>query len=222
MDAARTARRLGADVTIVYRRTRNEMPAIHEEIVAAEEEGVKFKFLAAPVCVISKDEKVTGLQVIDVASVSDESGRFDLKYVEGSESIIDAETVIAAVGQASDNACLKGCKGFKATRWGTIVTDESLNIGIPGVFAAGDVATGPAIVISAVASGQEAARAIDKYLRGSERRIEKRAKMTVIKDYKKPAEGYIKIKREEPPVMGVEKDYQDFLRLRKAILMRWQ
>ena len=216
MDAARTARRLGADVTIVYRRTRNEMPAIHEEIVAAEEEGVKFKFLAAPVCVISKDEKVTGLQVIDVASVSDESGRFDLKYVEGSESIIDAETVIAAVGQASDNACLKGCKGFKATRWGTIVTDESLNIGIPGVFAAGDVATGPAIVISAVASGQEAARAIDKYLRGSERRIEKRAKMTVIKDYKKPAEGYIKIKREEPPVMGVEKRLSGFSQVEES------
>ncbi len=216
MDAARTARRLGADVTIVYRRTRNEMPAIHEEIIAAEEEGVKFKFLAAPVSVISKDEKVTGLQIIDVGSVSDESGRSELKYIEGSESVIDTNTIIAAVGQASDNACLKGCKGFKATRWGTIVTDESLNIGIPGVFAAGDVATGPAIVISAVASGQEAARAIDKYLRGSERRIEKRAKMTVIKDYKKPAEGYIKIKREEPPVMGVEKRLSGFSQVEES------
>ncbi len=210
MDAARTAKRLGAVVTVVYRRKRNEMPAIHEEIIAAEEEGVKFKFLAAPVSVISKDEKVTGLQIIDVGSVSDESGRSELKYIEGSESVIDTNTIIAAVGQASDNACLKGCKGFKATRWGTIVTDESLNIGIPGVFAAGDVATGPAIVIGAVASGQDAARAIDKYLRGKERRIEKRAKMSVINDYKKPAKDYIKIMREEPPLMGVEERLSGF------------
>jgi ferredoxin len=78
------------------------------------------------------------------------------------------------------------------------------------VFAAGDVATGPAIVIGAVASGQDAARAIDKYLRGKERRIEKRAKMSVINDYKKPAKDYIKIMREEPPLMGVEERLSGF------------
>lgn len=211
MDVARTVRRLKVkDVHIVCLEGMHEMPADKLEIEESLEEEIVFHNRKGPQHIVGKDGKVTGLQVIDVAAVFDESGRFNPKYVDGSESIIDTETVITAVGQASDNACLKGCKGFKATRWGTIVTDESLNIGIPGVFAAGDVATGPAIVIGAVASGQKAARAIDKHLRGSERRIEKRAKMTVIKDYKKPAEGYIKIMREEPPVMGVEKRLAGF------------
>ena len=217
MDVARTVRRLKVkDVHVVCLEGMHEMPADKAEIEESLEEEIVFHNRKGPQHIVGKDEKVAGLQVIDVAAVFDENGRFNPKYVDGSESVIDTETVITAVGQASDNDCLKGCKGFKATRWGTIVTDESLNIGIPGVFAAGDVATGPAIVIGAVASGQKAARAIDKYLRGKERRIERQAKMTVIKDYKKPAEGYLKTKREDPPIKDVKERLEGFVQVEKG------
>ena len=218
MDAVRTALRVGAkEALIIYRRSEEEMPARREEIEGAREEGVVFKLLTNPVRIIGDEKgRVKALECIKMGlGEPDESGRRSPVEVEGSEFIIDADTVITAVGQGSDNACLKGCKDFKATRWGTIVTDDSLNIGIPGVFAAGDVATGPAIVIGAVASGQKAARAIDKYLRGNERRIEKRARMTPLKDHKQP-EGYIKIKREEPLLRDGKERLNGFVQVEKG------
>ncbi|MBI5042534.1 MAG: FAD-dependent oxidoreductase [Nitrospirae bacterium] len=214
MDVARTVRRLRIkDVHSVCLEAVHEMPADKLEISESLEEGITLHPRKGPQRVVGKDGKVTGLRVIDVASVFDANGRFNPQYVEGSESIIKADAVITAIGQASDNACLKGCKGFKATRWGTIVVDETMNIGMPGVFAAGDVATGPGIVIGAVASGRKAARAIDRHLRRRERKTIKKAKMTEIKDYKKPAEGYIKIMREEPPVLDPEKRLRGFVQV---------
>jgi NADPH-dependent glutamate synthase beta subunit-like oxidoreductase/formate hydrogenlyase subunit 6/NADH:ubiquinone oxidoreductase subunit I len=211
MDVARTVRRLRIkDVHSVCLEGLHEMPADKLEISEAIEEGITLHPRKGPQRVVGKDGKVTGLRVIDVASVFDSSGRFNPQYVEGSESIIEADAVLTAIGQASDNACLKGCKGFKATRWGTIVVDDNLSIGMPGVYAAGDVATGPGIVIGAVASGQKAAKAIDKYLRGKERKTIKKAKMTALRDYKKPAEDYINITREEPPVLDPEKRLTGF------------
>ena len=213
MDVARTVRRLKIrDVHLVCLEAMYEMPADKIEIKEGLEEGITFHNRKGPIKVIGEDGRVAGLQVIDVESVFDSDGRFNPKYVEGSESIIDTETVITAIGQASDNACLRGCKGFKATRWGTIVTDGDLNIGTQGIFAAGDVATGPGIAIGAVASGQKAARAIDKYLRGKDRKILKSAKMTVLKDHRQP-EGYMEIKRDEPPVLPPEKRLEGFIQV---------
>ena len=217
MDIARTVRRLKIkNVHSVCLEGLHEMPADKFEILEAMEEGITLHVRKGPQRVVGNDGKVAGLRVIDVAAVFDESGRFNPKFIEGSESVIEADSVITAIGQASDNDCLKGCEGFKATRWGTIVTDKSLNIGIQGVFAAGDVAAGPGIVIGAVASGQKAARAIDKYLRGSGHKIEKRAKITVIKDYKKPAEDYVKIERKKPPILGVEERLSGFNQVEKG------
>lgn len=216
MDVARTARRIRIkDVHTVCLEAINEMPADKLEITEALEEGITFHNRKGPQHILGKDGKVTGLQVIDVAALFDSSGKFSPQYVTGSESIIDADTVITAIGQASDSACLKGCTGFKTTRWGTIVTDEDLSVGVPGVYAAGDVATGPGIVIAAVASGQKAARSIDKYLRGKERRVEARAKMSPVKDHKQP-EGYIKFKKEEPKAIDVKKRLDGFTQVEEG------
>lgn len=216
MDVARTIIRLKIkDVHVVCLEAINEMPADKLEIKEALEEGITLHNRKGPQRIVGDNGKVTGLQVIDVASVFDSSGRFNPQYIEGSESVIEAESVITAIGQASDNACLRGCTGFKATRWGTIVTDESLNIGTPGIFAAGDVATGPGIVIGSVASGQKAARSIDKYLRGQERKTIKRAKMTVLKEHRQ-LEGYLEIKRKEPSALPPEKRLEGFIQVEEG------
>lgn len=163
IDAARTARRLGADVTIVYRRTRNEMPAIHEEIEAAEEEGVKFEFLAAPVCVISKAEE--SACAVDMKCIKmklgekDKSGRCRPVPIEGSEYLVEAETIIAAIGQEPD---LTGMSGL-ANKYGWIDVNTIRETTIPGVYAGGDV-LGLDIATTAVGHGRKAARAIDAYL----------------------------------------------------------
>lgn len=211
IDVARTVRRLKIkDVLMVCLEAMYEMPADKIEIKEAMEEDITFHNRKGPKRVVGKDGRVYGLQVVDVSSVFDNDGRFNPQYIDGSESIIEANSVITAIGQASDNVCLRGCKGFKATRWGTIVTDEDLNIGTPGIFAAGDVATGPGIAIGAVASGQKAAMAIDKYLRGGkDRKVVKRAKMKVLRAHRQP-ENYMDIKREEPPVLPPEKRLEGF------------
>lgn len=218
MDAVRTAIRLGAkEAMIIYRRSEEEMPARKEEIEGAREEGVVFKMLTNPVRIIGDENgRVKAMECIKMGlGEPDGSGRRSPVEVNGSEHIIDVDTVITAVGQGSDNAYLKGCKGFMITRWGTIVTDDNLGIGIPGVYAAGDVVTGPATVIGAAASGQKAAKAIDKYLRGSERRVEILARMIPLNDHKQP-KGYIKTKREEPIVKDAEERLNGFTQVEKG------
>lgn len=210
MDVARTLRRLRIEkVGVVCLEALNEMPADKIEIEEGLEEGLTFHNRKGPREIVGENGRAIGLKVVDVASIFDENKRFNPQYVEGSESIIPADTIVVAVGQASDSAVLDGCKGFRVTRWGTINTDEYLNVGIPGIFAAGDVATGPGIVIGAVASGQKAAKAIDAYIRGKERHILRRAKMTPIKEHGMP-DNYITTEREEPPVMDAKKRLEGF------------
>lgn len=171
IDAARTCVRLGAEVTLMYRRTRAEMPADLEEIVGAEDEGVQFKFLAAPAKVIGDENgRATHLEYYEMElGEPDESGRRRPVKKEGSEQRMAASLIIPAIGQKPDLGCLysddAGTCVLETTRWQTIVADEkTFQTAIPGVFTAGDVYTGPDLVISAIGDGRKAARSIHYYL----------------------------------------------------------
>jgi len=167
MDSARSALRLGAEeVCIVYRRSREEMPARLEEIQNAEEEGIICKFLAAPTRFIG-DEKgwVKQMECICMElGPPDESGRRRPVPVEGSEFIMDVDTVVVAIGRTPNPIIQRTTGGLEVTREGTIVADENGRASIEGVYAGGDIVTGEATVISAMGAGKKAARAIHEYL----------------------------------------------------------
>ncbi|MGQ9641271.1 MAG: NADPH-dependent glutamate synthase [Candidatus Bathycorpusculaceae bacterium] len=167
MDSARSALRLGAEqVCIVYRRSREEMPARKEEIENAEEEGIICKFLAAPTRFIG-DEKgwVKQMECISMElGPPDESGRRRPVPVKGSEFLMDTDTVIIAIGRTPNPIIQRTTEGLEVTKWGTIVADESGRTSIEGVYAGGDIVTGEATVISAMGAGKKAARAIHQYL----------------------------------------------------------
>ena len=168
IDVACTALRLGAKVTIVYRRSREEMPAFHHEVEQALCEGVEIIFLAAPLKVLTgPDGKVSGLlcQRMELGE-PDASGRRRPIPIPGSEFELAVDMVIPAIGQEAALSFLKDA-GITTTRWQTIEVDEiTYETSRPGVFAAGDVHTGPWIAIEAIAGGLEAAESIDRYLRG--------------------------------------------------------
>ncbi|NLD95430.1 MAG: FAD-dependent oxidoreductase [Fibrobacter sp.] len=168
MDAARVAFRLPGveSVTVFYRRTREEMPAYAEEIEAGLAEGIKIEALVAPVEVLSQGGKLTGVRFIrNELTEIDESGRRSFKAVTGSEFEARVDTLIVAISEQPDLAGV--AEDLQRTRWGTLaVNDESLLTTRNGVFAAGDLVTGPATVIEAVAAGKKAAAMIDRYLNG--------------------------------------------------------
>jgi formate dehydrogenase beta subunit len=168
MDAARMAIRLGAqEVHIVCLESKEEMPAFEHEIEGAEEEGIILNPSKGPKRVVRENNRVVGLETLDVKSVFDSSGRFNPTFIEGSESTIPSDTVILAVGQTPDASWLEGRPEIELTPRGTIkIDDETLATTRPGVFAGGDVAYGPRIVIEAVADGKKVAKAIDRYIRG--------------------------------------------------------
>jgi len=169
VDAARVANRIKdcEKVTIIYRRTRAEMPAFREEIDAAAEEGINMQFLTAPVKVLIKNGKVTGIECIKMRlGEIDESGRRKPIPVKGSDFVIDLDTLIVAIGEQPDISFLDRNNGFELSKRNTIVVDsETFTTNIDGVFAGGDVVTGPNTVIEAMVSGKVAAEMIDKYLR---------------------------------------------------------
>jgi len=170
IDAARTALRMGAkEVSIIYRRSRNEMPANAEEIEEAEEEGVKFLFLAAPTEVVAKDGNTVSLRLVRMElSEPDASGRKRPVPVPGSDFFVESNTIISAIGQTPDLSFMEGT-GLSTTVRGTIKVDPlTLQTSREGVFAGGDAVTGPGIAIDAVAAGKEAAVSIDRYLRGED------------------------------------------------------
>ncbi|MDH5384317.1 MAG: FAD-dependent oxidoreductase [Candidatus Aminicenantes bacterium] len=169
IDAARTALRCGAkEVTILYRRTRKEMPAEEYEIQAAEEEGVRIQYMVAPVEVIGKSGKITALKCIKMKlGELDSSGRARPIPIEGSEHDLPFDTVIIAVSQVPEIDYLSPEVPLMLSKWSTIETNpETLETNIKGVFAGGDVVRGPATVILAMSDGKRAAEAIDKYLNG--------------------------------------------------------
>jgi NADH-quinone oxidoreductase subunit F len=166
IDSARTALRLGAkEVTIVYRRTRAEMPASPEEIDGALAEGVNIHFLAAPVRIISQNKELRLECIRMKLGAVDASGRQGVELIEGSEFTMGFNTVIAAIGQRPEVPALIG---LATGRGNTIQVDpDSLATDKEGIFAGGDVVSGPATVIEAIADGRQAAISIDRYLGGS-------------------------------------------------------
>jgi len=171
IDASRTALRLGcSDVNIVYRRSRKEMPANHKEIEAAEAEGVKIHYLASPTKILGENGHVTGMECIqNRLGEPDASGRRSPVPIEGSEFIVDADTIIPAISQQPDLSFLPEGHGFSISRWNSFVVDPvTLQTNRLGIFAGGDDVTGPATVIEAIAAGKRGAEMIDRYLRGLE------------------------------------------------------
>ena len=169
MDAARSALRLGGNVTVIYRRTREFMPARREEVINAEEEGIKFIFLATPTRFIGDDKgHVRGVECIKMRlGEPDETGRRRPIPIEGSEFTLNADTVIVAIGQRANPLAVRGEDQIKVTSHGTIIVNpETYETTMKGVFAAGDIVTGNATVISAMAGGKKAAKSIHRYLMG--------------------------------------------------------
>jgi len=166
MDAARVAIRQGAkQVSIIYRRSRAEMPASDEEVKTAEEEGINISYLAAPKKVLG-DGKATGLECIRMKlGEPDESGRARPIPIKGSEFTVDVDAVISAIGQTPDLSFAG--KELETTPGGTLVVDEeTLATSKSGIFAGGDAVTGPAMVADAIGAGRRAANSIDRYVRG--------------------------------------------------------
>jgi glutamate synthase (NADPH/NADH) small chain len=168
MDAARTALRLGAEnCQIVYRRSKEELPARAEDVHYAEEEGIRFKFLAAPVRYLGNtDGWITGMECIRMElGEPDASGRRRPMPKEVSNFTMDVDLVIIAIGTGANTVVTGAIPNLKLNRWGYVVTDPATGkTSREGVYAGGDIATGPASVILAMGAGKKAAKAIHEYL----------------------------------------------------------
>lgn len=171
IDSARTSLRLGADkVFIVYRRSKKEMPADEAEIYEAEFEGVKINYLASPIRILGKNKKVAGMECIKMRlGEPDESGRRRPIPIKGTEFVIDADVIISAISQKPDLSFLPENHGFNLSKWDTFEVDaNTLATNKPGIFAGGDVVTGPKTVIDAIQAGHKVAKSINNYLSGKD------------------------------------------------------
>jgi len=189
IDAACTSLRLGAkEVTILYRRSRNEMPALPHEIEAAKEEGVKFHFLVAPTQIIGEEDRIKLIECLRMElGEPDASGRRRPVPVQGSEYTYEVDTVIAAIGQLPETSCLPSILLDEGAR-AISVDPLTLETKISGVFAGGDIVTGPASIIEAIGAGKRVAISIDRYLKGEDLRTgreEEIEETTWVKDWEK-------------------------------------
>ncbi|MBN2686932.1 MAG: FAD-dependent oxidoreductase, partial [Deltaproteobacteria bacterium] len=168
IDAARVARRLGADVTILYRRFRQDMPAAEEEIEAAEHEGIKIEYMVAPLTIIGKNGTVSGITCQRMTTGDfDKSGRRRPVPIEGSEFTLDVDSVVAAIGQTSDMSFVPEDSGVAVNRWDCFDVAEGTKSQTTNerFFAGGDAVTGPWTVVGAIAAGHKAAGEIDSAIR---------------------------------------------------------
>jgi heterodisulfide reductase subunit A-like polyferredoxin len=171
IDAARTAKRQGAkEVTLLYRRSREEMPALPSEVAEAEKDGVKIEILVAPKQIIGQNGEVTAIDCLRMKlGEPDESGRRRPVPIPGSEYKYEVDMVIPALGQLAEASCIPKTLQDEKARVPTITTDPlTLETKVPGVFAGGDIATGPASIIEAVGQGKRAAASIHLYLSGQD------------------------------------------------------
>jgi glutamate synthase (NADPH/NADH) small chain len=167
MDAVRTAKRLGAkEAMIVYRRTHAELPARAEEVHHAEQEGVRFEFLTAPLEVVGNDQRwVTGMKCQKMQlGEPDSSGRRRPEPIPGAEFILNCDVVVVAIGTKANPLLTATCPDLKLNKWGNIVVDENGQTSLPGIFAGGDIVRGAATVILAMGDGKKTAKAMDQYL----------------------------------------------------------
>jgi NADH-quinone oxidoreductase subunit F len=223
IDAARTAWRLGSEVTIVYRRTRDEMPAIRREIEEAEQEGIRFQFLTAPVRILSKNGRVTALECVRMRlGELDESGRPRPIPIENSNFSMEFDTVIVAIGERPEVNFVPENLGLRVSGRGTIQVDpETLATGVEGIFAAGDVVTGPSTISDSIAQGKLAAEMILKYLRGEP--LKRRYSVTPPSKYVPPTEltdeeleEIPKLRRPEMPTIPVEERRRGFAQVERG------
>ena len=207
MDVSRAALRMGArQVQLVCLESREEMPASEEEIHEGLEEGICIMPSLGPKQFIGKNGKLLGLEVVRCTSVFDENHRFNPKFEAGSERLIPCDTVILAIGQSSDLSCLAASDRIEITRQGTPKIDpETLMTTAPGIFAAGDIAFGPRLIINAVADGKRAAEQIDKYLRGTEWKPKPKYVQITVVDHHRMAEHYDEYSRLAVPVIPLER-----------------
>lgn len=171
VDVARSAARLAPfgerEILMMCLECREEMPAHEWEIEEALHEGIQIYPSLGPKRILGRNGRVTGVETIACCSVFDEQGRFNPTFTPGTETVLEGDTVILAIGQASDLSFIREEDGIEISPRGTIVVDKTtLTTTAPGIFAGGEVTTGPDIAISAIAQGHRAARSIDAYLRG--------------------------------------------------------
>jgi glutamate synthase (NADPH/NADH) small chain len=166
-DCARCAIRLGKDTTIIYRRTETEMPARIEEVENAKQEGLKFRLLTQPVKFLGDDKGyVKGIECIKMKlGEPDASGRRRPVPIEGSNFVLDVDTVVVAIGQSPNPLLAKAAPELKTNADGTVWVDNNFMTSIKGVFAGGDIITGADTVISAMGAGKKSGLAMDKYIR---------------------------------------------------------
>jgi RnfABCDGE-type electron transport complex B subunit len=219
IDCCRTLVRKGVEkVYLVYRRTRREMPANAVEIEAAEHEGIEFVFLAAPNKVLGNDDKqVTGLEYLKMElGEPDASGRRRPVPVAGSETVLEVDMIITAIGQSSDMSFRgKGDRldDVKITRWNTFDVDPATcKTNVPYIFAAGDAATGPALVVDAIGGGRKAARSIDLFLKGKPVEAQPRQLLNkhIAESIFKSVEGVTQKKRAKMPELPVAERVHTF------------
>jgi NADPH-dependent glutamate synthase beta subunit-like oxidoreductase len=214
IDAARTALRLGVkEVFIVYRRSRQEMPADSEEIEDAVVENINIHYLAAPVRVMGEGGRVVGMECIKMElGEPDASGRRRPVPIKGSEFVLDVDMIIPAIGQRPGIDLLNGEKKIQTTKGNTFDVDPATNAtNVSGIFACGDAVSGPATVVEAIGDGAKAAIAIDRYLRGGEIRAPREMlpmKEVAFEDL--DISGYEKGERPKMPYLRVEDRVKGF------------
>jgi formate dehydrogenase beta subunit len=207
MDVSRAALRMGArEVHLVCLESREEMPAFEDEIDEGLREGLKLHASLGPQRFLGEHGRVTGLETIQCTSVFDEQRRFHPTFAPGTESVIPCDTVILAIGQTSDLSFLAPEDEVETTRQGTIkINPETLMTTAPGIFAAGDIAFGPRLIINAVADGRKAAQEIDRYLQGSEWKPKDRFVQITVLDHHSMAQSFDEYSRLEVPTIPLDR-----------------
>lgn len=205
LDVARSAVRFGArEVTICSLESENEMPAAREEIDEARQEGIRFRHRIGPKRLVGEGT-VSGIEFLAVSRVFDEKGRFSPRFVEGSESLIAADTVIVSIGQTGDFSFLRPEDGVSVNQGRITIDPDTLATTAPGVYAGGDAAFGPRIAINAIADGKRAAKSIDEFLRGHPRREEEIVVEVDLHGRFERELDYEGIPRQKPPVRPIER-----------------
>lgn len=208
LDVAREAIRKGVpEVHMFCLENLDEIPAAREEIEEAEREGIKLHTRFGPKRILGREGKVSGIELIKAGRVFDENRRFNPQFIEGSEEIVDCDTVVLAIGQSADLAWIRPEDNLKLTPRGTLQTDPvTMATSRPDIFAGGDVAFGPRIIITAVAEGKRAAKSIAKFLTGKIPPDPKQARVSIFDTHRyrmKP--DYEKLRRHAPPTLPLDR-----------------
>ncbi|MGE5265005.1 MAG: FAD-dependent oxidoreductase [Acidobacteriota bacterium] len=211
LEVARAAVRVGAtkEVVCLVVEDRSEMLADPYEVAEAEEEGVVIHNHFAPARILGQNGKAIGVETLQVERAFDEQKRFNPKLIQNTQRVWEADSVIISIGQTGDFDWIKPGDGLTVRRNGTLETNSDLMTTAPGIFAGGDIAFGPRLIIDAVANGQRAARGIDAYLRGSAPTLKRTATFAPIPlmDYKArgPVPGYLKMPYTRAPITSIDR-----------------